>query len=254
MSFSDEALTRDPFLGGRITLLQPRHGYRAATDPVFLAAFVPARRGERVLELGCGAGAALLCLGARVRGLDLHGLEVQPAYSELARRNAALNGSDLQVHDGDLRRMPEALRQLTFDHLLMNPPFHPPGATLSPDPGRAIANGETAPLSDWIDAGLRRLRPGGMITVIHRAERLAAILAALEGRAGGAEVLPLAPRAGRTASRILVRATKGSKSPLILLPPFTVHSGDYHIVDREAYSEAARAVLRDSHPMLPDTR
>lgn len=254
MSFPDEALTRDAFLDGRVTLLQPRRGYRAATDPVFLAAFVPAHRGEGVLELGCGAGAASLCLAARVPGLDIHGLEIQPDYAELARRNAALNGVRLTVHDGDLRAMPMALRRLSFGHVLMNPPFHPPGATPSPDPGRAVAHGETAPLPAWIDAGLRRLRPGGTLTVIHRTERLGSILAALGDRAGGTELLPLASREGQPAARILVRAVKASRSPLLLHSPFTVHEGDYHTLDLNAYSPEAEAVLRAMRPLLPGTR
>ena len=67
----------DAFLGGRLTIRQPVRGYRAGADPVFLAAAVAAKPGERVLELGCGVGTALLCLGARVAGLDLTGVERQ---------------------------------------------------------------------------------------------------------------------------------------------------------------------------------
>ncbi|MEL6264223.1 MAG: methyltransferase, partial [Pseudomonadota bacterium] len=62
-------MTHDRLLGGRVGLTQPRQGYRAATDPVLLAAAVPAAAGETVLELGIGAGAAVLCLAARVPGL-----------------------------------------------------------------------------------------------------------------------------------------------------------------------------------------
>ena len=159
MSFAPAELSCDAFLDGRLRLWQPRRGYRAATDPVLLAAFVPARPGERVLELGCGGGTAALCLGRRVPGLELHGLELQPAYAELARLNAAENGLALAVHEGDLRRPPAALRRLVFDHVLANPPFHPPPATGADDPGRDRAHREgEAGLADWIAAGLAAAR------------------------------------------------------------------------------------------------
>ena len=97
MIFPDDALTDDKFLMGRLRLLQPAQGYRAATDPVLLAAACPASAGQSVLDLGCGAGAAALCLAARVPGLALAGLELQPGYADLARRNAARNGIAMQV-------------------------------------------------------------------------------------------------------------------------------------------------------------
>lgn len=66
--FPDDALTQDAFLNGRVMALQPRDGYRAATDPVFLAASVPARTGQNVLELGCGAGVASFVWGRALAG------------------------------------------------------------------------------------------------------------------------------------------------------------------------------------------
>ncbi len=158
MSFAPEDLTRDAFLDGRIRLWQPRTGYRAATDPVFLAAFVPARPGERVLELGCGAGAAALCLARRVPDLDLHGVEIQPAYAELARHNATENGLALTVHEGDLSHPPHALRRLVFDHVLANPPYHPPAAPPAPElrPGFSL----TAKMPRRSPYGSRRVFAG----------------------------------------------------------------------------------------------
>ncbi|MFV0475862.1 MAG: methyltransferase domain-containing protein, partial [Pikeienuella sp.] len=107
--FDPAALSEDAILGGRVRLLQPRAGYRAATDPVLLAAAAQARPGARVLDAGCGAGAALFCLAARVPGIEAHGLELQPAYAALARRNAALNGAGAEIWEGDLFAPPAAL-------------------------------------------------------------------------------------------------------------------------------------------------
>ncbi len=238
-------LTNDAFLGGRLHLNQPAQGYRAATDPVLLAAAVPASPGQSVLELGCGAGAAILCLMARVEGLDAHGLELQPFYAGLARRNADENALRLTVHDGDLGEMPAGLRGRSFDHVLANPPFHRTDDSGAEDPGRDTAHREGGrDLADWIDAGLRRLKPKGWLSLIHRTARLGEMLAALEGRAGDIRVLPLAARQGRAAERVILLARKGTRGALSLLPPFVLHEGDSHIRDGVGFSPAAEAVLR----------
>lgn len=240
-------LSEDGFLGGRLRLRQPRAGYRAAIDPVLLAAFTPAAPGESVLELGCGAGVASLCLGARVGGLALSGIEAQPGYAALARANAAANGVAFTVHEGDLRRPPPELRALSFQHVIANPPYYSERAATAPaDPGRRAAHVEEAGLGDWIDAGLRRLRPGGWLTLIHRAERLGALLAGLEGRAGSILVLPVAPRPERPAGRVLVRARKGAAGPLRLAPPFVVHAAESHGADAGRYGPLAERILRES--------
>ena len=255
MSFAPDELTHDAFLDGRIRLWQPRVGYRAATDPILLAAFVPASPGQRVLELGCGAGTAALCLAARVPGLDLHGLEIQPDYADLARRNAGENRLPLTVHEGDLRHLPAALRALTFDQVLANPPFHTADTPGAVDQGRDRAHRESeATLSDWIAVGLRRLVPGGRLVLIQRTARLGEMLPALAGRAGSIEILPIASRAGEPAQRLLVRARKGRAAPLVLWPPLTFHSGRAHSRDEESYTSDVQRVLRDMAELLPDAR
>lgn len=244
--FPDCGLTDDAFLGGRLRLWQPVAGYRAAMDPVLLAAAVPARAGEAVLDLGCGAGAAALCLGARVPGLGLAGLELQAEYAALARANAARNGQVLDVVEGDVAAMPAALRARVFDHVLTNPPYYGAAGPAAADAGRDRALREVLPLADWIAAGLRRLRPGGRITVIQSADRLADLLAALAPGAGSVAVLPIAPRAGRPARRVIVAARKGGRGALRLLPPLVLHAAPAHAGDGEDFTDAARAVLRDA--------
>ena len=241
--FAEHELSDDRFLSGRLRLLQPLKGYRAGTDPVLLAAACPAEPGESVLDLVCGAGAAALCLGLRVPGILLAGLEVQPAYAGLARKNADRNRIAVEVHEGDLAWMPSALRR-DFDHVIANPPYYAPGGSPSPIAARATALQVETPLSDWVAAAIRRLRPGGWLTLICGADGLPEVLAALHPKLGSAAVLPLAAREGRPALRVIVQARKGGRAAFRLLAPFILHVGAAHDGDRESYSAEANAILR----------
>jgi tRNA1Val (adenine37-N6)-methyltransferase len=251
--FAEDQLSDDKFLCGRLRLLQPLKGYRAATDPVLLAAACPAEPGQSVLDLGCGAGAAALCLGSRISGLALAGLELQPAYADLARRNAARNGIPLDLHEGDLARMPSTLRR-DFDHVIANPPYYPAGGSPSPIAARARAMQVDTPLAAWVAAATRRLRPGGWLTLICGADGLPEVLSAFAPKLGSAAVLPLTPRAGRPALRVIVQARKGGRAPFRLLAPFVIHDGATHDGDRESYTPAANAVLRDGADLLAQFR
>lgn len=246
MGFDADDLSRDSFLNGALQILQPKAGYRAGVDPVLLAATVDAKPGDTVLELGCGAGVASLCLAARVSGVVLSGVEKQADYADLARRNAAGNGIEMQLHCADLRHLPEAVLQMNFDQVIANPPYylrkHGVAAT---DAGREAALGEVTPLADWINVATRRLKPKGYLTVIQDAARLPALLAAIDQRLGAIKILPLAPRIGRPAHLVIVQARKAARAAPQLLAPVVMHEGVAHDGDRESYTAQIRAVLRD---------
>ncbi len=242
--FGTDDLTDDAFLGGQLQLWQPVRGYRAATDPVLLAAAVAARRGQSVLDLGCGAGTASLCLGARVAGLVLTGVELQADYADLARRNAARNGVAFEAVEGDLTDIPAVLKR-GFDHVIANPPYYATDGTPSPDVGRDIALRVETPIAAWIEAGARRLVPSGWMTMILAAECLPEALAACAGRLGSLAVLPLAARAGQNGLRVILQGRKGGRRGFRLLAPFVLHGGEAHDGDRDSYTPEAKAVLRD---------
>lgn len=239
-------LTCDDFLGGLVRAWQPRKGYRAGVDPVLLAASVAAKPGQRVLELGCGVGVASLCLAARVQGLALTGVELQPDYADLARRNAAENGAPLDIVTADLRQLPADLRQTQFHHVIMNPPYFDRSAgTAASDHGRDTALGGDTPLVDWINIGTRRLGPRGFMTIIQRMERLPDVMTALSGRLGSVIVRPISGRENRAPELFLLQARQDGRAAFRMAPTLIMHEGVRHTGDAESYRENVRAVLRN---------
>ena len=242
--------TDDAFLGGRLNLRQPRVGYRAGVDPVLLAASVPAKAGQNVLDLGCGVGAAMLCLHARVPGLELTGVEVQASYADLATRNMVRNGAKGGVVTADLADLPAGLRARRFDHVIANPPyFGRDKGTASADTGRNIAFGGATALADWVSVAAKRCAPRGYVTMIQRAERLPEVLRALPVSLGSVVVLPLAGRAGRMADRVIIQARQNGRAPFRLLAPLVLHSGDDHGKDAPDYAPAVHDILKNSAPL-----
>jgi tRNA1(Val) A37 N6-methylase TrmN6 len=227
----------ETFLDGRVRVEQPQAGFRSGLDAVMLAAAIPARPGQAILELGSGAGTASLCLAARVPHVTITGVEIAADLAGLASRNAAVNAMAARVSfsAADIFALPPELRR-DFDHVFVNPPFHGEGQMPS-DPGRARALNDGGQLREWLKLGLQRTVSGGYFTVILRADRLPEALAALPD--GGVSMLPLWPRAGEPAKRVLLQARKGSGAAFALLPGLILHDAS------GAYTPEADAILRN---------
>ena len=231
------SLTEGTLLGGRVRYRQPATGYRTGIEPVLLAASVTAHLGEHVLEAGTGAGAALLCLGARLPGVVRHGIERDPGLAQLARDNLRDNGLDAQVAAGDVAGLPGMPR---YDHAIANPPWHHAAGAASPDALRdAAKRARPGLLTEWARSLAGCLRSGGSLTLVLPATAMQRGLAAITAAGcGSPAVLPLWSRAGQPARLVLLRAIKAGRGDCRLLPGLALHEGG-------GYSTAARAILWD---------
>jgi tRNA1(Val) A37 N6-methylase TrmN6 len=242
-SAGDNIARLDSLLDGRVQLAQPADGYRVAVDAVLLAAAVDASEGATVLDLGCGVGSVALCLAWRRPDLAITGLDREPVFVACARANAARNGmaNRLSIVESDVRApLPQK-----FDHVAMNPPYLKAGtATVSAHPLKAAATAESeAKLADWIAAARDALKPGGALTLIHRADRLDDVLGSVSRSFGGIAILPIHPKRDRAAKRIILRAQLGSGEPLAILPGLVLHE------ESGAFTEAADSILRHGNAL-----
>ncbi|SHJ43121.1 tRNA1(Val) A37 N6-methylase TrmN6 [Roseomonas rosea] len=227
-------------LGGLVRLRQPEQGLRAGLDAVMLAASVPARPGQQVLDAGCGPGGVFLCVLARCPGARVVAVERDPELAALARQNAALNGwaDRAEVLEGDIADPALRARLPRCDHAVSNPPYWPGG---TPPPARLRAgatHGGDIGLGPWAALLAGVLGRTGRASFVLPAARLEEGISALrEAGLGGTEILPLWPRRGRPAKRVLLRARRAPRAPSVILPGLVLHNA-------QGWTAEAEAVLR----------
>ena len=251
MSPEQGEASEDAVLGGRLVLRQPLRGHRVGHDAILLAAATSAKSGDHAIDLGSGVGGAGLALARRIEGLNISLVEIDPVLTALAAGNAQRN--DLSDRVRAVRLDVEAsaadftaagLAPGSAACVLMNPPFNV-AQQPSPDQARRLAHAASAAtLERWLRAAARLLRPDGVVTLIWRADGLADVLAVLDQDFGAITVLPVHPKPGAPAIRVLVRATKGSRAPLVLLPGFLLADAD------GKPTAAAEAILREGEALF----
>ena len=236
--------TDDGFLGGNLCMLQPKRGYRAGLEAVFLAAAVPAAAGDSALEAGCGVGVASLCLARRVPGVRVTGVELEEALVRLARENALRNGlgEAAEFTACDIRGGTDgsSFVQNSRSHVFANPPFFTAESARRSDD--ALKNRahicERKDLDAWVRFLVSIAEPGGTVTLIYRAEGLGDLLHLLDRRVGQCRILPLHPRSSQPASRVIIQGQKGSRAPASLLRGFVLHG------EGDDFTPEAQDVLR----------
>lgn len=228
-------------LGKRLKLYQPNDGLKTSIDSILLAAACPALSHQSVLDLGCGVGSAGLCVTARVEDVKLYGIDILEDHIDLARENAALNGFQAEYIHSDIRSKQDLG---TFDHIICNPPYRDVGAYIrSPSEAKDTAIGHEMSLQDWTDFAWNNIKGQGSLTVIHDASYTDALIRAfysIHGRRrfGALDIIPLYPKSGETAKRVIVRGWKHRKSPSKLSAGLIIHQAD------GAYTKEADDILR----------
>jgi tRNA1Val (adenine37-N6)-methyltransferase len=237
---SDE--TQDAILGGAITVVQMKKGYRFSVDSVLLARFAVARGRDRVLELGAGCGVISLIVAAAARPREIVAIEIQPKMAELIERNARINGFDnLSAICADLRapRIP-GVRPASFDLVLANPPFHARHAGReSPNHSRRQARGGAgASCEEFVAAARRYVRNGGRVAMIFTASRSAELISLLRIRQLEPKRIRFVhPRLGLPAASVMIEARADGAVEARVEPPLVLEER------AGVYTEEARAML-----------
>lgn len=243
----NQSTTRDAFLCGKIHLHQPAQGFRGGSDSVLLAAAVPAQKDQKILDVGCGVGTAMLCLAARVPECPITGLELQEDLVTLGRLNIQENGFQdrAKIVHGSLTSRNQDLDRGSFHHVLSNPPyFEKAHMTPSPYETKTLSHGDSeATLEDWVKFCQGMLRPKGTLTFIFTAERLPLLVSLMQQGLGDITIFPLWPKERQGCKRVIVSGKKDSKKGCYFSPGLVLHDPS------GPYTAAAQRILRDGQEL-----
>lgn len=217
------------FAGLRI--IQKEKGFRFGMDAVLLADFARIDAKARVGDFGTGTGILPLLLHGRGKGCHYDAFEIQPDMAEMAQRSVRLNGLEEQfsVHNLPVERAKEAVKMVSLDAIVCNPPYGIPGATLlNPSDTLRLARHQSEEgLLSWYKMAYQLLKGKGKFSMIYPAPRMLEAMELLNQ----AHMTPkrfrlIYPRADKPANLVLIEAVKDAKPMLQPEPPLIVYEQD----------------------------
>ncbi|KJS87909.1 MAG: hypothetical protein JM58_02565 [Peptococcaceae bacterium BICA1-8] len=218
----------DLILGG-LKIIQKTGGFRFSLDAILLAHFATVKKGYRIIDLGTGTGIIPLILTTRAHELDITGVEIQEEAAQMAKRSLALNQLlDIKIINADLRKLGEE-HWGHYDLVISNPPYLTLNqGKISPSEEIALSRHEIkCSLEDLIRSGEKLVKNRGKFALIHRAERLAEIIAHLNTyKLEPKRIRLIHPYLAESANLLLVEAIKGGKPGLTVHTPLVVYNAD----------------------------
>lgn len=235
-----ENIEKNYLLDKKVVIYHPKGLYKASSDAVWVASAVSkVKKGDNILDVGSGGGAISLCLASRFKNSEINitGIELQKELVDSANKSAKANGFDFLTYE-NLNIFEAKLKKCSYSHVITNPPYSLDDMP-SPNISKAMAhNFKFEDLGKWLDFCIKMIKPQGMFYIINRAEALERIIFHISGKLGAIEVFPLYSKQEQKAKRVIIRAKKDAKTPLIIHSPIIVHDND------GLYSAKAEEILR----------
>lgn len=203
--------------------------FRPGTDTFLLSSLPRLKPGLRVCDLGCGAGLLGLLLLQRQAALTVTGVDIQEAAVRLAEKAATENRlmDRLTFRQADLREVRSHFSTGSFDLVVCNPPYYPPGSgRLAEGDALRTARAEVScTLEDVCAAASYLLRWGGSFCLVHKPERLADLLCTLRAAAMEPKRLRFIHQtAGAAPALLLLEGRRGGKPGLTVEAPLILQN------------------------------
>ena len=228
-----------------IRLIQRKNGLTFGSDAFLLSAFCRPAPRSRAADFGCGTGIIALLLAARKTFAHITGVEAQPQFAELAKRNVQLNGFShtVSVLLGDIRELSPADFGGELDVIVSNPPYmRTDSGYASPHGEKQIARHEVlGGIDDFAAAAARCLKYGGRFYAVYRPDRLDSLLAALRAhKLSPKRMVFVHDHPDKEPSMVLCEAVLGAAEGLSVLPPLILHEKSANGIEKSLAERAQR--------------